>query len=66
MPAVDHRLAGGLSWGELEAVVRLARASGDLRGLEITIFNPALDTDGTIANALVNCLLAALEDHHAS
>lgn len=31
-------------------------------GLEVTIFNPALDTDGAIANALVVCLATALTD----
>jgi arginase len=47
-------LPGGLSWAEVETVLRTAlpRAAG----MEITIFNPALDPDGAIATALVRML----------
>ena len=62
MPAVDYRLPGGLSWDELETVIRVASESGDLVGLEVTIFNPALDADGSIARAVVACLTNALGD----
>jgi arginase len=61
MPAVDYRLPGGLSWPELETVLRLAIDTGSVVGLEITIFNPTLDPDGTIARDLVTCLVRALE-----
>jgi arginase len=64
MPAVDYRLPGGLSWTELETVIRVAIGSGDALGLEVTIFNPALDTDGAIARALVARLVSALNDRH--
>ncbi len=64
MPAVDYRLPGGLSWNELETVIRVAIGSGDALGLEVTIFNPALDTDGAIARALVARLVSALNDRH--
>jgi arginase len=64
MPAVDYRLPGGLSWNELETVIRVAIESGDALGLEVTIFNPALDTDGAIARALVARLVRALNDRH--
>ena len=60
MPAVDYRLPGGLTWTELETVIRAAITSDSLLGLEITIFNPALDNDGSIARALVRCLVGAL------
>jgi arginase len=60
MPAVDYRLPGGLSWDELETVLRMAVESGRATGLEITIFNPALDTDGSITRALVDSLVRAL------
>jgi arginase len=56
MPAVDYRLPGGLSWTELEAVLRAAVDSGRVIGVEITIFNPRLDRDGSITPALVGCL----------
>ena len=60
MPAVDYRLPGGLSWEELETVVHLAVATGAVSGVEITIFNPALDVDATIARSLVSYLTNAL------
>jgi arginase len=60
MPAVDYRLPGGLSWAELATVLRAARRSGAMVGLDVTIFNPALDTDGSIARALVACLTEGL------
>jgi arginase len=60
MPAVDYRLPGGLSFDELETVVRAAVESGDAVGIEVTIFNPSLDADGSIASALVECLGSAL------
>jgi arginase len=53
MPAVDYRLPGGLSWDELEAVLAAAIATGRAVGIELTIFNPALDTDGVIIRTLV-------------
>lgn len=60
MPAVDYRLPGGLTWHELEIVLRAAADSGALVGVEITIFNPALDRDGRIARALVKSVAAGL------
>jgi arginase len=64
MPAVDYRLPAGLAWQELETVIRAATSSGDLVGLEVTIFNPVLDRDGAIARALVDCLVRALTSPH--
>jgi arginase len=60
MPAVDYRLPGGLRWDELEAVLGAAVATGAVVGLEITIFNPALDPGGSIARSLVASLSTAL------
>lgn len=60
MPAVDYRLPGGLGWDELTTTVRLALGTGRVVGMEITIFNPRLDDDGSIARALVRCIAAAL------
>jgi arginase len=60
MPAVDYRLPGGLTWDELTTVIAAARRSGELVGLDVTIFNPTLDTDGSICRALVACLGSAL------
>ena len=60
MPAVDYRMPDGLNWAELEIVLRAALRSGKAVGLDITIFNPQLDRDGTIARALVESLGRAL------
>jgi arginase len=60
MPAVDYRLPDGLSWDELETVLAGAVATGAVVGIEITIFNPTLDADGSITQALVASLSRAL------
>jgi hypothetical protein len=38
----------------------MAIATGAVVGIEITIFNPALDRDGSITRALVACLVDGL------
>jgi arginase len=60
MPAVDYRMPGGLSWGELTITLRTAMATGRAVGLELTIFNPRLDPDGAIARDLVDAVVAGL------
>jgi arginase len=60
MPAVDYHLPDGLTWQELTAVLRTAVASEQATGLDITIFNPALDPDGRVARTLVDALVAGL------
>jgi arginase len=60
MPAVDYRMPGGLSWEELAAILQVAMASGRAIGLNITIFNPKLDSDGSIAAAFVDALVKGL------
>jgi arginase len=60
MPAVDYRLAGGLSWDELTMVIRTAVASGRAVGLEVTIYNPSLDRDGSAARGLARVIGDAL------
>jgi arginase len=56
MPAVDYRMPGGLAWEELVAILQTAIASGGALGLNLTIFNPKLDQDGSIAERLVETL----------
>ena len=60
MPAVDYRMPGGLSWDELEAVLRAGGGSGAV-GINVTIFNPKLDADGSIAGAFVETLARGLK-----
>lgn len=60
MPAVDFRVPGGLSWDELETVLRITMDSGMAIGIEVTIYNPRLDKDGNAGRGLVDVLAAAL------
>jgi arginase len=60
MPAVDYRLPGGLSFDELSTILRLLMTTGQAVGINVGIFNPALDSDGSIARGLVSCLVAGL------
>ncbi|MEV8593899.1 arginase family protein [Streptomyces sp. NPDC052012] len=59
MPAVDYRLPDGLTWAELETVLRTALTGPGAVGFDVTIFNPRLDPDGSIAAALTASLLRA-------
>lgn len=60
MPAVDYRLPDGLSWGELTALLKILIGSGAAVGLNVGIFNPRLDPDGSIARRLVIALVEGL------
>ena len=60
MPAVDYRLPQGLSFDDLEIIVGTALASHRAVGLEITIFNPHLDPESTIARSFVDALARSL------
>lgn len=60
MPAVDYRLPGGLAPAELVTLLRAARASGRLAGLDVTIYNPALDPDGHAGRTLADALVEGL------
>ena len=60
MPAVDYRLPDGLSFDDLEIILRTALNSHRAVGVEITVFNPRLDPDGTIARSLVDTLVRSM------
>jgi arginase len=60
MPAVDYRMTDGLDFDELAAVLRAAVVSGRAVGLNITIFNPNLDPNRSVARNLVGCLRRGL------
>ncbi|MFI6014203.1 arginase family protein [Streptomyces sp. NPDC051243] len=66
MPAVDYRQPGGLTWDELESVLRTALADARAVGLDVTIFNPRLDPDGAIAARLAECLRRGLSVRNAA
>jgi len=61
MPAVDYRMPDGLSWDELATVLRAAVSGGRAVGINVTIFNPKLDGDGSIARAFVEALARGLK-----
>jgi arginase len=61
MPAVDYRLGGGgLSFTELSELLKALLSSGRAVGMSITIFNPRLDLDGSIAQRFVSSLVQGL------
>jgi len=62
MPAVDYRLPDGLSAGETVETIRRAMRTGKVRGINLTIFNPTLDWDGSQARLLVELLGCAFND----
>jgi arginase len=60
MPAVDYRQPGGLSLDELATLLAAATATGRVAGVEVTIYNPALDPNGTAGAALTGALVRGL------
>jgi arginase len=60
MPAVDYRLDGGLSFSELSELLKIIISSGRAVGMDITIFNPNLDLDGSIAREFVSSIVEGL------
>lgn len=60
MPAVDYRMPGGLGWDELSGLLQVLMESGTVVGVNIGIFNPRLDADGSVARRFVACLVAGL------
>jgi arginase len=61
MPAVDYRLGGGgLSFSELSELLKTLVASDAAVGMDITIFNPLLDFDGSITRGFVSSLIQGL------
>ena len=57
---VDYRLPGGLAVDEIGDLPRALLASDKTVGMDVAIFNPALDPDGAAARALVEVLVYAL------
>jgi arginase len=60
MPAVDYRIPGGLSPAELGRVLTRALASGAAVGMEVAIYNPSLDRDGSAGERLMRLLARSL------
>jgi len=62
MPAVDSPNPDGLEFAELRALLAPLLASPKAAGLELTIFDPDLDPDGTHARALSAAIAGAFAD----
>jgi arginase len=60
MPAVDYRLNGGLSFYELSELLKIIVATDCSVGMDITIFNPNFDSDGSIAHRLISSVVKGL------
>lgn len=61
MPAVDYRLGnGGLEFSELSYLLETLTSSQKAIGMTITIYNPNLDSNGSIAKNFVECIVAGL------
>ena len=61
MPAVDYRMAGGgMTFENLSRLLQLLRGTGRAVGMDITIYNPALDEDGKIARELTSAINTGL------
>ena len=56
----DDRLADGLTWTELRTALSVALASDKAVGLEITVYNPRFDEDGSAGRGLTTVLVDAL------
>jgi len=59
MPAVDSRQPDGLGYAELIELLRPLLRSTLAVGMQVTIFDPALDKDGKIAQAFTDALVEA-------
>ena len=59
IPAVDSPAPDGLTFEELSKLLRELLA-GDAIGMQVTVFDPDLDPDGSQAQALTDCLVSAL------
>jgi len=60
MPAVDYRLPDGFSWDEIASILGSTLGREQAVGMEVTIYNPALDPDGIAGRGLTHALAAAL------
>ena len=58
LPAVDSPAPDGLSFDELAALI--AELASGAVGMQVTVFDPDLDADGSQAQALTDCLVRGL------
>ena len=56
MPAVDYPMPGGFDWEQLRRLIRPLVTSSGFLGMDVTIYNPALDPDRLCAVKIVDFL----------
>lgn len=61
MPAADNDVPGGLSFGEVEETLRAMTFSGRAAGMNVTIFNPTIDPDGSLAQKIVDSIVGGVQ-----
>jgi arginase len=60
MPAVDWRVQGGLTPSEVVGLARPLMSSGLIAGMDVTVYNPALDTEELAAGRVLLDVVAAI------
>ena len=60
MPAVDAPDPGGIAYAELELLIGGLVSAPRCFGMELTVFDPDYDLDGTHAAALVDTLVVGM------
>jgi arginase len=60
MPAVDWRVAGGLTPDEVAGLARPLVSSGLIAGMDVTIYNPVLDTEELAAGRVLLDVIASI------
>lgn len=60
MPAVDWRVEGGLTPNEVVGLARPLVSSGLVAGMDVTIYNPALDTEELAAGRVLLDVVASI------
>jgi arginase len=64
MPAVDAPDPGGIAYAELELLLAGLVAAPACLGVELTVFDPDYDPDGTYAGEIVATVVAGLDSLH--
>ena len=59
MPAVDYRMPDGLWPEELTQILQVVLASPLAVGMEVTIYNPTFDVEGSAARTLAKAVTTA-------
>jgi arginase family enzyme len=60
MPAVDWRVDGGLSAAEVVSLARPLVRQGLIAGMDVTIYNPSLDTPDLAAGRVLLGVVAEI------